>query len=366
MISGPSIPNTLDSLRDLLSRRAELIEHGLRVITDDLVLGTDTTIDVLSCDATGAPVLQFLAVPQTAATLPARVLGAVSWWRQNAGFLARELSDPHLNVGLPPRFLVIGLEIFADTLEELRRIRVDGLAVAQLCSLTVGGRLRVGLTALLEPDPTGSPRDGFTVPEGIRDPRQRALAARFLDLMRRVDTGMSATGDRFSRRLLLHGGEVARLGLTDGELHVEFPNLVEGFEGRWMELTESTCLGAVDRMLRLVLAIELVAESEEREAEGDEALPPSRLGALVGHAVEVAECVPARQRVGVAPTGVPRGVSTAASTAASNGAQNRAAVDDADVEEDRFSLEPIRRSVARAQLSREEFSALGDEGSDSE
>ena len=33
--------------------------------------------------------------------------------------------------------------------------------------------------------------------------------------------------------------------------------------------------------------------------------------------------------------------------------------------EDRFSLEPIRRSVARAQMSREEFSALGDDGSDS-
>ena len=106
MISGPTIPNTLESIRDLLVHRVDLIEHGLRVISEDLVLGHDAAVDVLACDATGAPVMQFIAVPETAGQLPARVLGAQAWWRQNAGFLARELSDPHLRIELTPRFLV--------------------------------------------------------------------------------------------------------------------------------------------------------------------------------------------------------------------------------------------------------------------
>ena len=276
MISGPTIPNTLSSLRSLLIERVELIEHGLRVLSEDLVLGNDAGVDLLACDATGAPALLFIAVPETSPQLPARLIGAASWLRQNGAFLAREIQDPYLRATAAPRLLVVGLDIFADTLAELRRARIDGLSVLQLCSFTVGGRLRVGVTPLIEPSfegrdvgrledlrpgfaaepaettpsgvtssgvtpsgvtssgvtPSGviqvagssssrssrsdAPeiagprpstatshtgaatmdpiRDGFVIPEGLVEPGQRALAARFLDLARRVDGRLTAAG----------------------------------------------------------------------------------------------------------------------------------------------------------------------------
>jgi hypothetical protein len=294
------------------------------------------------------------------------VLGAQAWWRQNAGFLARELADPNLCIDSAPRFLVIGLDILADSLEELRRIRVEGLCVSQLCSFTAGGRLRLGLTTMLGSDPTAAAvgRAGFTVPAGIVDPGQRALVARFLDLMRRVDSGMTATGDRFSRRLFLGGRYVAQLGLLDGKLSVEFPALADGFEGAWSELTESTCLAAVDRMLRVVLAIELVGDSDgnpDEDAAVDREDPPvadpdRKLTAALESGAEAGARTP-----DVAAPGDPD-----ASESRALAISNVTPADGVVAEEDRFSLEPIRRSVARAQLSREEFSALGDERSDSE
>lgn len=349
MISGPIIPNTLNNLRDLLVDRVDLIEHGLRVVTEDLVLGTEAAVDVLACDATGIPMLVFLAVPETAAQLPSRVLGAQSWLRQNAAFLGQELSDPQLRTDLAPRFLVVGLDIFAETLEELRRTKLEGLTVAQLCSFTLGGRLRMGLTSLFESDPTpvAAMRNAFTVPPGIVDPGQRALAARFLDLAKRVDIGMSASGDRFSKRLFLHGRDIARLGLAAGKLHVEFPALAEGFEEEWVELTDDSCRGAVDRILRLVLAIELAiadpATDVTQEADEDAGHPSEQF--------DIGSFDP--EDLGHAPQSHP--------VANPDPTESPAAPDS----EDRFSLEPIRRSVAKAQLSREEFSALGEEGSDS-
>ena len=328
MISGPTIPNSLGSLRELILQQAGLIEHGLRVLSRDLVLGQDIDVDALACDASGAPVLLFVVTPETGAHLPSRVIESQTWLCKNARFLGETLADPDFNVDLPPRFLVIGLEILADTLAALKRLDVDGLAVLQLCSVTVGGRMRLGVTEL---HATGRPAkpglaDPFQVPEGIVEPAARLLAARFLDLARRADVRMAAVGDRFSRRLFLGGRAVAQLGMNSGQLLVRFP--VEGaeFEEVGNELTEDSCGSLVDRLLRTVLAIEIDDASAREPAEEEIELPADPDGEDLALAAAPPEPV---------------------------------------VEEDRFSLEPIRRSVARAQLSREEFSALGDEGSDS-
>ena len=324
MISGPTIPNTLGSLRELVVSQAGLIEHGLRVLSRDVVLGQDVGVDALACDASGAPVLLFVATPETGSHIPARVLESQTWLAKNAGFLARTLADPDFSVERSPRFLVVGLEILADTLSALKRLDIDGLVVLQLCSMTVGGRLRLGVSELhVSGQAAGAaPRDPFCVPVGFVDPAAQQLAARFLDLARRTDVRMTAVGDRFSRRLFLGGRPVAQLGMELGRLRVRFP---DEFGVPAAELTEDSCARLVDQLLRAVLAIEIEATTEAVAA-------PAALEDDDPDGTELALAAGTEEPV---------------------------------VQEDRFSLEPIRRSVARAQLSREEFSALGDEGSES-
>ena len=354
MISGPTIPNNLGNLRDLVVSQIGLIEHGLRVLTQDLVLGHDALVDVLACDATGAPVLLFVAAPESAPGLPARVLGAQLWVRQNGSLLGEELADPDLCMEQPPRLVVVGLEILADTVADLRRREIDGLTILQFCSFTVGGRLRLGLSELLGDGLAGAPvlarggSDPFRVPSGIVEPPCRALCARFLDLCRKVDPRMTATGDRFSRRLFLGGRLVAALGMTAGKLRIHLPGLGPGIAEVEAELTQEICLDFVDRVLRFVLAMEVGVSGPGTDDD-----------------FEITECVPASAAASAPMDGSAAG---RADLSAGSPAGVPPVPPEPDPrqgsEHDHSSLEPIRRSVANAQLSREEFSALG-EGSDS-
>ena len=347
MICGPLVPNTFSGLRQLISQEAGRIEHGMRVLAEDLVFGAQGEVDALACDASGATVLLFVAAPESSHSLVPRVLAAQRWIKDNVAWLAEEVGDSGLRAELPPRMFVIGLEVLADTVEELRELGLPGLSVLQFCSFSLGSRQRLGVTALLDPQrdaralaATTTGGDPFRVPNGVVDPTNRAVAARFLDLLRKVDPRMTSTGDRFSRRLFLGGSMVAGLAMTDGRLFVSFPPTEEPGDEEPVELTHASCLSVVDMVLRAVLLLEVgpclgLSEPVTDEADEESARPAD---AHDGHSTLARE--------GGAP--VP---DLAVQEVAG------AALDD----QERFSLEPIRRSVVQAQLSREEFSALGED-----
>ena len=347
MILGPTIPNTLDSLRDLVVQHISLLERGLRVLAEDLVLGHHAPVDVAACDAGGAPVLIFLAAPDTSSDLPSRVVRAQCWLQRNAEWLGQELGDPELRMEAPVRYVIIGLEILADTMDQLGRLEIEGLSVLEFCSLTVGGRMRLGVTRMMEqeappPADTASHVDQevFRVPAGIVQPDHRAQAGRFLDLARRADPRITTSGDRFSSKLLLGSQLVAELGMSAGDLRVAFPALDGGVPEEVIGLTQETCLAAIDRLLRRILSCEPGGATALRH------LRPEPHG-MEGHGA------PAAGGPGPMPM------------AGGQVSREEGLVphrSDPDPELSRFSLEPIRRSVAASQLSREEFTALGDGG----
>jgi hypothetical protein len=405
MICGPIIPNTLASLRDLIVQEASLIERGLHVVGQDLVLGSAAQVDALACDADGAPVLLFAAAPEVNGSLPARVLAARSWIAQNAAWLVDEIGDPSLRADRPPRCIVVGLEILADTLAELRRLEVDGLAVLQFSTFSLGGRQRLGLTELLgstpaivpRPDPVGATdapglaTGSFDVPPGIADVEDRTACARFLDLVRRVDSRLTATGDRFSRRLFLAGRLLAEVGLVAGRLTVRLPG-TDCMAPSQSPLGLETCLSAVDRVLRMALDLEVgrsergtdppaaTDRSADRSADPhrtasapvhrSHGLPAGRDPQPHGEARFTTEPIERRGALLTAPTSAVQDPPSPASDLAACHAVPESQPDRVQsaprqgLDEDRFSLEPIRRSVARAQLSREEFSALGEDESE--
>jgi len=375
MICGPFVPNTLTSLRELIVQEAGRVEHGLRVLAEDLVLGQQGEVDALACDASGAAVLVFAAAPESNQGLAARVLTAHHWLKDNLAWLAEEVGDSGLRAELPPRVLVLGLEVLADTLVELRGLGVPGLAVLQFCTFSLGRRQRIGVTALHDPQhgardlaASSAGTDPFRLPNGIVDPTDRVVAARFLDLLRKVDPRMTSTGDRFSRRLFLGGCLVAELAMTDGRLFVSFPPVDETGQEDALELTHDSCLSIVDLVLRMVLFLEVgpylgLADSDpDPEAILDEPLIPGAVDHDGGFD-------PSQSRTTI--SGIATGEQSTAGVQAIDGpAVDRDPRSDPTIQTDadetlddqeRFSLEPIRRSVVQAQLSREEFSALGED-----
>ncbi len=344
MILGPTIPNTLDSLRDLVVQHIGLVERGLRVLAEDLVLGHNAPVDVAACDAGGSPVLIFLAAPDTSAGLPSRVVRAQCWLQRNAEWLGQELGDPGLRMEAPVRYVVVGLEILADTIDQLDRLEIDGLAVLEFCSLTVGGRMRLGITRMMEREATpalgarqGAAAAAFCAPTGIVQPDHRAVAARFLDLARRADPRITSSSDRFSSKLFLGSQLIAELGMSGGDLRVTFPALDAGMPEEVVGLTQQLCLAAIDQLLRRILSIE-------------PGVPAVRFAEQDSHGSPDRDPVTA---VRLRPNPMVGGQDS----------REESLVDrllDQSIENSRFSLEPIRRSVAASQLSREEFSALGD------
>ncbi|MCA8956572.1 MAG: hypothetical protein KDC87_10895 [Planctomycetes bacterium] len=332
-------------MRELITRDAGLLEHGLEILSEDLVLGQDNVVDVLARDAAGAPVLLFTAAPERVARLRTDLCGAHSWMGDNAEFLVRELGDSVLRADLPPRCIVVGIEFLTETLRDLQGLG-GGLdvRVVQVCWMHVGGRLRVGMTDLPSSAPGVSApggrtmdrpaalrrTDGWQIPPGVVAPGDRKVLALFLDLLQRVDHRLGATADRFSLHVSCAGTPIVVAGLVDGRLQAQFSVDSDGGEPVRMELDATSCHTVVDRVMRHVLARFESSTYDCRTLR------------------EVASDRPANERSD------PRAVTIGLQ---GTGQTRRGSVD-------RFSLEPIRRMAAEAQLSRAEISALGEDCSD--
>jgi hypothetical protein len=139
----------------------------------------------------------------------------------------------------------------------------------------------------------------------------------FLDLVQRMDPRIGASGDRFCRQIRLHGQLLAELQVADRTPRVR----VVG-DGDYPLDSQDDCLAVVDRLVRQLLsaAAEPAAEPEAQAGPGPATprLAPGRLASDAGPDAD-------------SPEGLDEG---------------------------RFSLEPIRQSVASAKVSRREYSAL--------
>jgi hypothetical protein len=269
-------------------------------------------VDALARDAAGAPVLVFGAVPGNGRALAMRVLSAHAWFQSHGTFLVREYADHGLDPTAPVRLVVLGLDFLADTVRDLESLTLENLQVHQFCSFAVGGQLRVGVTQLLggeaEPQAGGVLDQAamFQVPSGMPPGPAADRCARFLDLVRRMDPRVTACGDRFSRQINLNGNLLAELFVAD-----QTPRVKVCGDGEHPLDSLDDCLAVVDRLVRQLLAEE----------------PPPAVPTLATPRLAPAEGSAGRRE---------------------------------GLDEGRFSLEPIRQSVAAAKVSRDEYSALED------
>lgn len=308
MIRGPVIPLTRDGLWRLLEQRPEVVERGLRVVAEALEFGRleAAYVDGLLRDASGAPVLVFVADDREGA-LPARVLGAHSFWQRHASGILRALPEAALLDAGRCRLLVVGACLPADLVALLTRLAVPELEILEIDTILVGGQERLVVRSLLAP---AAPTAGPVPLDPSIGAAAVALLAAFESLASALDPRVRIDGDRFSRRASFDGRTLAECWFAAGAVH----GAVDGDQGRVLQgAADVRALG--DRIARRYLA---------------------SIGVVVGGAAAAA--------AGAAMAPVP------AVSAASEGAGAGA----------RTGFEALRASVTASRLSREECSALGD------
>jgi hypothetical protein len=206
MICGPPQAGGREGLLHLLRNRAGTIEHGLRLLQEDLDCGAG--VDGICRDALGRAVLVLLADGD--AGLPACVLQAHAFWTRNAQALERAL--PELGIAFAPfRILVLGHMFDRLMLEALDRLRVPELSVCELEPFRIGGQDHVAVRMLL---------GGSVSPEldNSADPALRARWSELLSLLARLDPAVRVVGDRYARRAALRGRNLCEFWCADGQL----------------------------------------------------------------------------------------------------------------------------------------------------
>ena len=300
MISGPVLPKTRVGLQEFVESYLDTIEFGLTIVERDLELEAGLSIEVLARDAAGRPVLVFAVDPDSWRAVPTRVLAARAWVAAGAQLLARFVPSEGIDYDLPPRLVVVGFELSADLLQLLADVRGE-VEVYQAQSLRVGGRQCVGVVPRAGAGVTGL-ENSYQPPSGVAD-QARTLSVRFLDVVRRLDSSLQVIGDRYSRRFSLAGSLLAELYLERGVMCVRLPGM-----SPLLLRSKADCNVALDHLMRRYLD----------------------LNGVGGSAADVSIDTPPHPR------------------------ELR----------DSGTLQRLRESIDASQLSSEEYSVLGDSGSD--
>ncbi len=256
MIAGPILPRNADSLWRLVREDPDQIEQGLRLVRGELALESGVAIDSIAADAAGRAVLVFVATLEEDQKLPGRVAEARAWFQRNARMLDRVLAADGLDLSPPIRALVIGFDFTATCLDRLRDLADDGLSVLRVEGFRLEGELHVGVQPLLATERAVQTVDAFALPPTLTAGTDDAVFDRFLELLRRLDPDLRATGDRYSRQWHLPGGMVCELARLGGEVQVRVPG---GTGAPLHEVDDVT--RAFDPILRRYLAVQNPDES---------------------------------------------------------------------------------------------------------
>jgi len=299
MIRGPVQPMTRDGLMQLLRERADLLEHGLRIVSEaiDCSRGVLGPIDALARDAGGAPVLLFVAEPHDEVLVP-RVLAAHRFVERNGASLARAMPEVDVRFGQPFRCFVVGADLDSDLIEAMSRLRLPNLEIYELELFLVGAQERCVVrsrTPAIGPVPTldaAVPAVARTIWDAI------------VSLVTRIDPAIHLDGDRFSRRATYRGRVLCEFWCVDDHVFASLP-------------------GTTPRLMQ---------DGDDLRQFGDQAM--RRFLALLSERDALVGSMLARSELGA-------GTSTAA-----------AGRD--------LSLATLRASLSASRLSREEYSALGE------
>ena len=252
MISGPTLPGTRDAVWHLVQHRVDRLESGLKLAFHDLEVAPGVVIDGLCRDAATHPVAVLAAVASDGDSFVGQILAVRRFLREQAEGLGELLPEVRIQFTGQARVMVVGLEISAALRDAVEPLGGDGVELFQLHSVRLGGELRWMVQPVTGPQAgqartaAGGPQ---TVPGGVLDPRQQGLCATFLRIAERLDPSVILRGDRFGRRVLCNGEQLAALSYIEGRLQVAFR------DGAEVELlTEEDAMSAGDRLIRDFLA----------------------------------------------------------------------------------------------------------------
>jgi hypothetical protein len=262
MISGPVFPRTREGLRELVEQHLCEIEFGLQRVERDLEFEPGCAADLLAKDAAGRPALVFVVAGDPPGELLTRVLMARAWMQSGAAVLANMVASGGLNCELAPRFIAVGYEIHSDLVRLLSECAPGALELYQLRVVRIGGRIRVGMIPLCGVDATAD-EGPYRVPSGVSSATAKTLCARFLELMRRVESDFRIVGDRYSRRFHHDGVLLTELSVLDGDVRVRIPKHAPSGTPSSADAREQVlelravedCHEAVDRVMRSYLAL---------------------------------------------------------------------------------------------------------------
>ena len=260
MIRGPVLPQMRDGLWALVSGRLDQIERGLVLVMEgfDCCGGQLGLVEGVARDAIGAPVLVVLALDGDPLLAP-RVLAAADFLQRVGDGLAAALPEGGFSAGVDGRILVIGTDVSANALEQLRRLPAPGVQICRLEPFRVAGSerfavryLRGGVPAADRVEAVCPPE--FVVPEAVQD-----LWRGLHDLCVRIDRAVRIDGDRYWRRICWQGHLLGEVRLVDGVLRA-VP--VDGSERSIQSVGDVRAFG--DQLLRrFVLLAGLAKESGE-------------------------------------------------------------------------------------------------------
>ena len=305
MIRGPVLPQQRDSLWPLVASRLEAIEHGMTLVFEglDCSNGQLGLVDGIARDASGAPVLIVLAT-EGDALLSARVLAAAEFLDRLGDSLVNALPEASLSAGSAGRVIVVGTDGVGAPLERIGRLAVKGVQVCRLEPFRVAGTERFAVRWLV--DAAVAAADGrpeFAVPDD-QQPVWRVLH----EISSRIDPAVRIEGDRYLRRIQWHGSTLGEIRLTNGcLLGVD----ADGVTHDLPSVRHAHAFG--DRLLRAFVRNAGLAIEQAAVAGADRASASN----------------PATRLAACGRSGVPRGAET------------------------------LRTTLAAAQLSPEEYSALG-------
>ena len=246
MIRGPVLPQLRDSLWSLVSSRLDRIETGLTLVLEsiDCSDGELGAVEGLARDSAGGAVLVMLAV-EGDALLPARALSAGQFLERVGDALVRAVPEASFCPGVPGRVLLVGIESAAAAIQQVCVLPIVGLHACTLEPFRAAGRERfavrwlatspmiadmaAGHAAQDQASVTATSHRGLAVeptvagsslqrPEFVVPPQRTELWDAVLRICERVDSAVSVSGDRFSRTISWNGNLLGEVRIVGGAL----------------------------------------------------------------------------------------------------------------------------------------------------
>lgn len=217
MIRGPVLPQQREALWSLVSGRLEVLERGLVLVFEGLDCsgGQFGPVDGLARDVSGAPVLVVLAT-EGDALLAARVMGAVEFLERLGDALAQALPEAGLAAGATGRVVVVGAEAVWGALEKVRRMALRNVQVCCLESFRIAGSERFAVRWL--PSVVGVAAEAPAPPEFAVPQDAQGHWQVLQGICQRLDPMVRLEGDRFVRRIRWRASTLGEVRVVAGRL----------------------------------------------------------------------------------------------------------------------------------------------------